>query len=103
METVENPKTMPGTEYNILSWWNANSGKYPILSEIARDVFAMQGSSVASESNFSNSGQIIEPYRSYLTYYMVEVLVCSEQWMIKHSEEYECKRFKGGYNGRHTS
>jgi len=41
---------------------------------MARDVFATQVSSVASESAFSTSG-------SCLTHYMVEILMCIEQWM----------------------
>jgi len=45
---------------------------------MARDVFATQVSSVASESAFSTSGRIIDPYRSCLTHYMVEILMCTE-------------------------
>ena len=63
-------------------------GKYPILSQIARDVFAMQVSSVASKSAFSTGGRIIELYRSCLTHYMVEVLMCTEQW-LKHDLKLE--------------
>lgn len=48
---------------------------------IARDVLAMQVSSVASESAFSTSGRMLSPHRSCLTHFMVEVLMCSEQWM----------------------
>uniref|UniRef100_A0A0D3CFW7 HAT C-terminal dimerisation domain-containing protein n=1 Tax=Brassica oleracea var. oleracea TaxID=109376 RepID=A0A0D3CFW7_BRAOL len=40
--------------YDVLSWWKRNSSKYPILSEFARDVVAIQ---------------------------MVEALVCSQQWI----------------------
>ncbi|KAL0643686.1 hypothetical protein Bca4012_041976 [Brassica carinata] len=50
----------------------------------------MQVSSVASESAFSTSGRILEPYRSCLTHYLIEVLMCSEQWLkadIKFSEK----------------
>lgn len=78
---VEVPNLMLGTDYDVLSWWKVNSGKYPILSQIARDVFAMQVSLVVSESAFSTGGRIIEPYRSCLTHYMVEVLMCTEQWL----------------------
>ncbi|CAL9239705.1 unnamed protein product [Arabidopsis halleri] len=88
-EEVENPKTLPGMEWDVLSWWRLNSHKYPVLSEIARDVLAMQVSSVASESAFSTSGRLLEPSRSCLTHYMVESLVCLEQWLkseIKLSE-----------------
>ena len=86
---VENPKTLPGMEWDVLSWWRLNSQKYPVLSEIARDVLAMQVSYVASESAFSTSGRLLEPSRSCLTHYMVETLVCLEQWLkseIKLSE-----------------
>lgn len=48
---------------------------------MARYVFAMQVSSVASESAFSTSGRIIDSYRSCLTHYMVKVLICTKQWM----------------------
>ncbi|XP_018436185.1 zinc finger BED domain-containing protein RICESLEEPER 2-like [Raphanus sativus] len=80
-ESVVNPRTMLGVEFDVLSWWKVNFSKFPILAEIARDVLAMQVSSVASESAFSTSGRIIFPHRSCLTHYMIEVLMCLEQWM----------------------
>lgn len=55
--------------------------KFPVLSQIARDVLAMQVSFVASESAFSTSGRILDPHRSCQTHYMVGVLMCTEQWM----------------------
>ena len=78
---VENPKNFLGTEYDVLSWWKLNCQKYPILAEMAKDVLAMQVSSLASESAFSTSGRLIDPFRSCLTHYMIEVLMCTEQWM----------------------
>ncbi|CAA7047615.1 unnamed protein product [Microthlaspi erraticum] len=72
---------MKGLEYDILSWWMRNSAKFPILSLVARDVLAMQVSSVASESAFSTSGRMLDPHRSCLTHYMIEVLMCTEQWL----------------------
>ena len=80
-EAVETPKLLLGTEFDILSWWRVHKLKYPILAEMARDLLAMQVSSVASESAFSTSGRILEPYRSCLTHYMIEVLMCTEQWL----------------------
>jgi len=80
-ESVVNPRTMLGVEFDVLSWWKVHYSKFPILAEIARDVLAMQVFSVASESAFSTSGRIINPHRSCLTHYMIEVLMCSEQWM----------------------
>lgn len=78
---MENPDLMPGMEYDVLSYWRTNAARFPVLSEIARDVLAMQVSSVASESAFSTSGRMLSPHRSCLTHFMVEVLMCSEQWM----------------------
>lgn len=80
-ESVENPDLMIGVEFDVLSWWRKNKEKFPVLSEIARDVLAMQVSSVASESAFSTSGRLLEPQRSCLTHFMVEVLMCTEQWL----------------------
>ncbi|XP_010468709.1 PREDICTED: zinc finger BED domain-containing protein RICESLEEPER 2-like [Camelina sativa] len=80
-DNVEKPSILKGTKYDLLSWWKVNSGKYPILSLIAKDILAMQVSSVASESAFSTSGRILEPYRSCLTHKMIEVLICTEQWL----------------------
>lgn len=80
-ESVEYPKLMDGTEYDVLSWWKLNSPKFPVLSRVARDVLAMQVSSVASESAFSTSGRVLDPSRSCLTHFMIEVLMCTEQWL----------------------
>ena len=52
-----------------------------MLAEMVRDLLAMQVSSVASESAYSTSGRILEQYRSCLTHYLIEVLMCSEKWL----------------------
>ncbi|KAF8079960.1 hypothetical protein N665_0988s0005 [Sinapis alba] len=67
-------------------------GELPLawIEEIAKDVLAMQVSSVASESAFSTSGRIIDPFRSCLTHFMVEVLMCTEQW-LKQDIHYESR------------
>lgn len=66
-----------GMTYNVLSWWRTNSCKFPILSEVARDVLENQFSLVALEPAFSTSGQLLDPYKSCLTPYTVEVLLCT--------------------------
>ncbi|KAG7547856.1 Ribonuclease H-like superfamily [Arabidopsis suecica] len=70
-----------GSDYDVLSWWKRNSSKYPILSELARDVLAIQMSSFAPESAFCTSGRILDPYRSSLTPYITEALICTQQWL----------------------
>ncbi|XP_019083211.1 PREDICTED: zinc finger BED domain-containing protein RICESLEEPER 3-like [Camelina sativa] len=70
-----------GMSFDVLSWWRRNSRKFSILSEMARDVLVIQASYVASESAFSTSGRVLDSYRSSLTLYMVEVLLCTQQWL----------------------
>lgn len=55
--------------------------EYPILSQIARDLLAIQVSTVASESAFSAGGRVIDPFRSRLDPEMVEALVCTKDWV----------------------
>jgi hypothetical protein len=53
-------------EFDILAWWKNKREHYPILSQIVRDVMAIQVSTVASESAFSVVGHVVDPYRSRL-------------------------------------
>lgn len=69
-------------EFDILSWWKSNQARYPVLSRLARDVLAIQVSTVASESAFSSSGRIVNKFRSRLEPEAVEALVCTKDWYI---------------------
>ncbi|KAH7838413.1 hypothetical protein Vadar_026026 [Vaccinium darrowii] len=61
-------------EFNLLGWWKANSTKYPILSQVARDV-------LASESAFSTGGRVLDLYRTSLAPRTVEALICTRDWL----------------------
>ncbi|CAI9281773.1 unnamed protein product [Lactuca saligna] len=76
-ESVEDDSNM----FSILDWWKVNSPIFPILSLMARDVFAIPISTVASESVFSTSGRVLGPFRSYLTHKIVESLICTQDWI----------------------
>jgi hypothetical protein len=67
-----------GGHFDILVWWKDHKREYPILSQIARDVLDVQVSTVASESAFSASGRVLDPYRSRLDPEMVEALICTK-------------------------
>ena len=80
---------MDEQKFSILAWWSANSGKYPILSRIARDLLAVPISTVPSESAFSMGGKVVSPQCSRLHPTTVETLVCLQSWLFM--------QFKGKY------
>nr|KAJ0201502.1 hypothetical protein LSAT_V11C600339980 [Lactuca sativa] len=87
-ESVEDDSKM----FNILDWWKVSSPIFPILSLMAKDVFAILVSTMASESVFSTSGRFLDPFRSSLTPKIVESLICTQDWIqgsISDTIDYE--------------
>ncbi|KAM0912808.1 hypothetical protein ACQ4PT_012606 [Festuca glaucescens] len=68
-------------KFNVLDWWKVAGTRYPTLRKVARDVFAIPVTTVASESAFSTSGRILSEHRSHLTPDMLEALMCSQDWL----------------------
>jgi hypothetical protein len=68
-------------EFDILAWWKVNSSKYRVLSQIARDVLAIPISTVPSESAFSTGGRILDAFRSSLTPFTAEAIICTQDWL----------------------
>ena len=82
LETYLEQEEISGSEeFDILLWWKMQKGRYPILSKIARDVLAIQVSTVASESAFSTSGRTLSSHRSRLHPHTVEALMCAQNWI----------------------
>ncbi|GKA97962.1 retrotransposable element Tf2 [Tanacetum coccineum] len=48
---------------------------------MAKDILCIQVSTVASESAFSASGRVLDPYRNSLAPNIVEALVCTQDWI----------------------
>jgi hypothetical protein len=67
--------------FQILDWWKVAGTRYPTLRKVARDIFAIPISTVASESAFSTSGRILSEHRSRLTPDILEALMCSQAWL----------------------
>lgn len=47
-------------------WWKANAKRYPNIALLARDMLAIQASSVCSEDVFSVAGNLLDPLRKKL-------------------------------------
>ncbi|KAH0689722.1 hypothetical protein KY289_017080 [Solanum tuberosum] len=73
-------------DFDILIWWKVNSPRFPILSQLARDVLAIPRSSVASECAFSTGGRILDPFRSSLTPKCVQCLICVQDWLRQETK-----------------
>ncbi|CAN1320034.1 Zinc finger BED domain-containing protein RICESLEEPER 1 [Linum perenne] len=73
--------------FDVLAYWKASALRFPILSEMARDVLAVPISSVASESAFSTGGRVLSNFRSSLTPAIVEALICAEDWLRSTSPD----------------
>ena len=68
-------------EFDILNWWKVNSTRFPVLSQIARDVLAIPITTVPSESVFSTGGRILDPFRSSLAPNTAKGLICVQNWL----------------------
>ncbi|GKD41656.1 zinc finger BED domain-containing protein RICESLEEPER 2 [Tanacetum coccineum] len=72
-----------GQSLDILQWWKVNGPRFPIVSKMARDILAIQISTVASEAAFSTDGCILDPYRTRLSTTIVEALIYTQNWVRK--------------------
>ncbi|KAL4346399.1 hypothetical protein GQ457_17G014320 [Hibiscus cannabinus] len=100
---------VPSTpNFDILNWWKINGPQFPILKDIARDVFAIPVSTVALESTFSTGGRLVSAQHNRLLLSMVEALTCSQNWLwteegfrcLDKIEEFEVEEMMTLDNGR---
>ncbi|KAJ1692255.1 hypothetical protein LUZ63_008953 [Rhynchospora breviuscula] len=66
--------------FDILRFWNQVKGVLPILSSMARDIFAVPVSTVASESCFSGANRVLTDKRTRLGPETFEALVLLKDW-----------------------
>ena len=83
---IEEDVVLRMLDFDILVWWKVNGAKYPTLQQIARDLFVIPVSTIASESGFSGSGRLISPHRGSLNEDTVEALMCAQNWLWANSQ-----------------
>ncbi|GAB2285596.1 hypothetical protein Dimus_039712 [Dionaea muscipula] len=108
----------PKPDFELLNYWKVMEGRFPNLASIARDIFAIPTSTVASESAFSTGGRVITDCRNSLLPKTVEALICTQSWMnnvltivgdevevildddgAKQAEKITAKELEGGNEG----
>ncbi|KAF5196585.1 Zinc finger bed domain-containing protein [Thalictrum thalictroides] len=65
---------------DVLDWWKAQEGNYPLLSAMARDLLTVPVSSVPLELAFDSSERSINRCRSYISPKLLEASVCLRDW-----------------------
>ena len=76
----------PSDNFDILAYWKGCESRCPILSRIARDIYAIPVSTVASESAFSIGGRFVSPHRNRLHPKTLEALMCARDWLWSSME-----------------
>ncbi|XP_026454810.1 zinc finger BED domain-containing protein RICESLEEPER 2-like [Papaver somniferum] len=73
--------TNENATFDILQWWKVNATRFDIFPLMAKDIFAIPVSSVASESTFSTGKRILDPFRSSLKPKTLEALILLQNWL----------------------
>jgi len=76
----------PSDTFDILAYWKGCESRCPILSRIARDIYAIPVSTVASESAFSIGGRFVSQHRNRLHPKTLETLMCARDWLWSSME-----------------
>ena len=67
--------------FDPLDWWRLNKNSFSRISKLARNVLALQASSVPSESAFSIAGNTFVANRSSLSHPSFRALMLLKSWV----------------------
>ncbi|PWA56714.1 zinc finger BED domain-containing protein RICESLEEPER 2 [Artemisia annua] len=80
---LNEPRIRYTKDFDILEWWKLNAPRFPVVSRMAKDILPIQITTVAAESAFSTGGRVLDPYRTNLSYPVVEALICTQDSVRK--------------------
>lgn len=66
---------------NLCTWWRSQRKQHPVLSAMARDLLAVQVSSVPSERAFSAGKRVMTDKRKSTNKDTLEMCVCLKDWL----------------------
>lgn len=72
--------TIPQRNMDPLEWWAKNESNFPEIAPVARDVLAIQATSVFSESIFSQAGHMISDQRTRMSDDTIQCSMLSKSW-----------------------
>ncbi|XP_062083411.1 zinc finger BED domain-containing protein DAYSLEEPER-like [Humulus lupulus] len=89
LELYLEEKLIPRTDefFDICNYWKVTGLKYPVLNMIAKDIFSVPISTVASESTFSTGGRHVGSHRARLHPSTLEALICTQNWLVNDKKE----------------
>ncbi|CAO2183163.1 unnamed protein product [Urochloa humidicola] len=81
-EAVYRPKEGNQDNFDILGWWKTFAAKYPVLSQMARDILAIPVSIIPLD----NDARTLNEYLSTMDPLTVQGLVCAQDWLREDPE-----------------
>lgn len=72
---------LSSSKVNTLDFWRSQQSDFPNLSIMARDVLAVQSTSVAVERDFSEGANLITPERCSLLPETIRACMCLKNWL----------------------
>lgn len=72
---------LSSSKVNTLDYWRSQQSDFPSLSIMARDILAVQSSSVAVERDFSDGAHLITPERCSLLPETIRACMCLKNWL----------------------
>ncbi|XP_038886145.1 zinc finger BED domain-containing protein RICESLEEPER 2-like [Benincasa hispida] len=70
-----------GKDLDVFKWWQLNSSRFLILSEIAKDIFAIPLTTSAFQSTFNAEARVLDRFRSLFPLKILEALICVQSWL----------------------
>jgi hypothetical protein len=78
---LSTPRVIPGPNFDVLQWWKENEGIHPLLSQVAKDILAVQIAQVGVERVFNTSKDVIGDRRHSLSAQTIRQTMILRHWI----------------------